>query len=135
MERGKIFENVEFFQETRKILPSFKEIHKDRYVFIYTYHFEVFHVRCHVRMYLVIVFRKGQYESKYGSKYLDYSVFFAFFILSDLDPYLLSFYIYLQSASKDSRCGLFLYRVYEEYRINLCKCLMYCYCYIPSALT
>ena len=27
---GKIFENVGFFQETRKILPSFKEMRKDR---------------------------------------------------------------------------------------------------------
>ena len=56
---GKIFENVVIFQETRKILPSFKEIHKDRQVFIYTDRFEVIHVRCffcflHIYIYIYI---------------------------------------------------------------------------------
>ena len=75
--RGKIFENVGFFQETRKILPSLKEILKGWLVFIYTDRFEIIHVRCRVRMY--------------------YSVFSAIFILSDFDPYLLSYiYIYIE---------------------------------------
>ena len=40
-------------------------------------------------------------------------------------------YIYnIQSASEDSGCGLFAYRIYEEYQINLCECSMYGYCYI-----
>ena len=38
-------------------------------------------------------------------------------------------YIYIQSASEDSGYGLFTYRIYEEYHINLCECLMYGYCY------
>ena len=38
------------------------------HVFVYTDRFEVIHVRCRVRMYLVFVFPKGQYESKYESK-------------------------------------------------------------------
>ena len=37
-------------------------------ILVYTDHFEDIHVRCHVRMYLVFVFSKGQYESKYGSE-------------------------------------------------------------------
>ena len=28
----------------------------------------------------------------------------------------------------DSGCGLFFYRIYEEYHINLCECSMYGYC-------
>ena len=42
-------------------------------------------------------------------------------------------YIYIsniQSASEDSGCGLFLYRIYEEYHINLCERSMSSYCYI-----
>ena len=64
--RAKIFENVGFFQEKRKILPSFKEILVS--FRIYTDRFGVIHIRCRVRMYLVFVFPKGKYESKYGSK-------------------------------------------------------------------
>ena len=38
-------------------------------------------------------------------------------------------YVYnIQSASEDSGCGLFFYRIYEEYHINLCECWMYGYC-------
>ena len=29
-----------------------------------------------------------------------------------------------------SGCGLLIYRIYEEYHINLCECSMYGYCYI-----
>ena len=42
-------------------------------------------------------------------------------------------YIYLsniQAASKDSGCGLFMYRIYEGYPINLWECSLYGYCYI-----
>ena len=42
-------------------------------------------------------------------------------------------YIYIstiQSASEDSGCGLFVYRIYDEYRINIWECSMYGYCYI-----
>ena len=39
-------------------------------------------------------------------------------------------YIYIQSASEDSGCGLFAYRIYEEFHINLWECSMYGYCYI-----
>ena len=28
-------------------------------------------------------------------------------------------------------CGLFLYRIYEEYHMNLYECSMDVYCYIP----
>ena len=28
-------------------------------------------------------------------------------------------YIYIQSASENTGCGLFIYRIYEEYHINL----------------
>ena len=44
-------------------------------------------------------------------------------------------YIYIsniQSASEDSGCGLFLYRIYEEYHIKLCVCSMYGYYYTTS---
>ena len=41
-------------------------------VFIYTDRFEVIPVRCRVRMYLVFVFPKGQYESKYYLMYNHY---------------------------------------------------------------
>ena len=34
----------------------------------------------------------------------------------------------IQSASEDSGCGLFVYRIYQEYHINLCECSMYGYC-------
>ena len=49
-------------------------------------------------------------------------------------------YIYIsntQSASEDSGCGLFTYRIYEEFHINLWEFLMYGYCYIffPSRFT
>ena len=42
-------------------------------------------------------------------------------------------YIYIsniQSVSEDKGYGLFTYRIYEEFPINLCECLMYDYCYI-----
>ena len=34
----------------------------------------------------------------------------------------------------NSGCELFLYRIYEEYYINLSQCSMYCYCYITYSL-
>ena len=40
----------------------------------------------------------------------------------------------IQSASEDSGCGLFLYRIYAEYHKNLCECSMYGYCYITYSL-
>ena len=46
-------------------------------------------------------------------------------------------YIYIsniESASEDSGCGLFAYRIYEEYHINLCECSLYGYCYITFAV-
>ena len=39
-------------------------------------------------------------------------------------------YIYIQSASKESGCGLFVHRMYEEFHINLWECSMYGCCYI-----
>ena len=42
-------------------------------------------------------------------------------------------YIYIsniQSASEDTGCGLFVYRIYEEYHINICECWVYGYFYI-----
>ena len=39
-------------------------------------------------------------------------------------------YIYIQLVSEDSGCGLFVYKIYEEYYINLCECSMYSYCSI-----
>ena len=39
-------------------------------------------------------------------------------------------YIYIQSASEDSGCGLFVYRIDEEYHIILCEGSMYGFCYI-----
>ena len=39
-------------------------------------------------------------------------------------------YIYTQSASEDSGCGLFAYTVYEEFHINLWECSMNGYCYL-----
>ena len=36
----------------------------------------------------------------------------------------------IQSISEDSGCELFVYRIYEEFHINLCVCSMYGYCYI-----
>ena len=56
--RGMIFENIGFFK--RKILHLLKKYAEDC--------FEVIHVKYCVRMYLVFVFPKGQYESKYGSE-------------------------------------------------------------------
>ena len=40
----------------------------------------------------------------------------------------------IQSATEDSGCELFFYRIYEEYHINLGGCSMYCYCYIAYSL-
>ena len=51
--------------------------------------------------------------------------------LTTLEVLVIYIYIYIyniQSASKDSGCGLFFYRKYEEYHINLCECSMYGYC-------
>ena len=39
-------------------------------------------------------------------------------------------YIYFQSASEDNGCGLFVYRIYEAFHINLWEWSMYGYCYI-----
>ena len=39
-------------------------------------------------------------------------------------------YIYIQSAFEDSGCGLFAYRIYGVYHINLYECSMYGFCYI-----
>ena len=36
----------------------------------------------------------------------------------------------IQSASENNGCGLFVYRIYEEFHINLCECSTYGYCYI-----
>ena len=36
----------------------------------------------------------------------------------------------IQSTSKDSGSGLFVYRIYEEFHINLWECSMYGCCYI-----
>ena len=38
----------------------------------------------------------------------------------------------IQSASEDNGCGLFAYRINEEFHINLWECLMYANCYIFS---
>ena len=40
----------------------------------------------------------------------------------------------IHSASEDSGCGLLLYRIYEEYHINLSECSMYGCCYITYSL-
>ena len=50
--------------------------------------------------------------------------------LIDIYIYIYIYISNIQSASKDSGCGLFMFRIYEEYHINLCECLMYGYCYI-----
>ena len=36
----------------------------------------------------------------------------------------------IKSASEDNACGLFAFRIYEEFHINLWECSMYGYCYI-----
>ena len=36
----------------------------------------------------------------------------------------------IQSPSKDNRCGFFMYRIYEEFHINLWECSMFGYFYI-----
>ena len=46
----------------------------------------------------------------------------------------LSTYLFIQSASENSGCGLFLFRIYEEYHINLYECSMYGYCDITYSL-
>ena len=33
----------------------------------------------------------------------------------------------IKSTSVDNRCGLFAYRIYKEFHINLWECLMYGY--------
>ena len=38
----------------------------------------------------------------------------------------------MQSASDDSGCGLFAYRIYEDFHINQWECSMYGCCYIFS---
>ena len=112
--------------------------------------FGIIHVKCRVRLYLVFVFPKWQYESKYGLKsdsmkvaeiqdiqvlmtftetgtltstlhhniftYLDY-VFSATFILSDFNPYLLS-YIYIN-----------IY-IYDKYNMDMNSIYMDIYIYI-----
>ena len=88
--------------------------------------FEIIHVKCRVRLYLVFVFSKGKYESKYRYMnyfdiqvlmmvtetetltstlhhniftYLDY-IFSADFILSDFNPYIYIYiYIYIFQLS------------------------------------
>ena len=93
--RGNIFENVGFPKETRQNL-LFIEKYATTSKFSYIYRsFGIIHVKCRVRLYLVFVFPKGQYESKYGLKsdslkVADY-VFSATFILLDFNPYLLSY--------------------------------------------
>ena len=53
-----------FFKRREKSSRLLKKYAKIGIFFIYTDRFQVIHVRCHVRMYLVFVFPKGQYESK-----------------------------------------------------------------------
>ena len=67
-ENGMIFENVEFLRD-QKSPPVFREMCRDRLVFIFTDRFDAFHVRSRVKMYLVFVFTKGQYGSEYGSEF------------------------------------------------------------------
>ena len=57
--------------------------------------------------------------------------------VSDNTSIFIYIYIYIciyinniQSVSEDSGCGLFMYRIYDKYHINLCECLMYGYCCI-----
>ena len=38
------------------------------------------------------------------------------------------------SVSEDSGCWLFVYRIYEEFYVNLCECSIYGYCYISFFL-
>ena len=41
-------------------------------------------------------------------------------------------YIYILSASGDNGCGLFVYRIYKGFHINLWECSMYGHCYTLS---
>ena len=64
---GNIFENVGFPKETRQNLLFIRNTQQQVSFHIYRL-FGIIHVKCHVRLYLVFVFPKGQYESKYGLK-------------------------------------------------------------------
>ena len=57
------------FQESTTILNACtKKVWKPIEGPSYTDHIEVIRVRCRETMYLIFVFQKGQYESKYGSQ-------------------------------------------------------------------
>ena len=58
---------------------------------------------------------------------------YIYIYIDDLRYIYIYIYIYIrdiQSTSEDSGCGLFVYRIYEEYHINLSECSMHGYCYI-----
>ena len=65
---GNIFENVKFPKETRQNLLFIRKYTTTSKFWYIIDHFEVIHVKCCVRLYLVFVFPKEQYESKYGLK-------------------------------------------------------------------
>ena len=48
--------------------------------------------------------------------------------------HLVYIYIYNQSASEDSGCGLLAYGIYEEYHINLWEYSIYTYWYISFSI-
>ena len=52
-------------------------------------------------------------------------------ICTHTDIYIYIYYISnIQPASEDSGCGLFAYRLYEEFHVNLWECSIYANCYI-----
>ena len=53
---------------------------KNKKVFIFTDCLEVIHIKCCIRMYLVFVFRQGQYGSEYGSTFFIYKYIYVYMI-------------------------------------------------------
>ena len=118
--RGMIFENVGFFYETRKILPSFKEICRDRLSW-----------QASIIVWTILMTSKSWWRllkpkcltlAIHHNKFIWFGLFCfsTFFILSDSDPYLLSYiyiyiYIYIYNSINQQKWCIIAKFLFEYY--------------------